>query len=613
MSRNFGTSSHESNNQQEKDKVKVMKSFGLLFVFGLFLILGPFAASAFGMQIGGLASAIMIIFGIGLVIVTGILSIVFNLYKRPLASEAFVRTGMGGEKVISGGGALVFPVVHQMVRVPLSTHRLQVHREGVDALITKDKLRADVLAEFFIRILNEDDAIKSAARSLGSCLDDPDEIAKQMEDKLVSALRTVAAGQTLEELNSERDTFVKQVSEAVKADLEHNGFTLEVVTISRLDQTDPRTLRDNNIFDAQGLRTIALITQTQLTERNRLEREGEQARTAQNVETKKRILALEQDKAQAEAEQAKAIAIVTAETGREATEKKIGAEKAIRLAQIDQDRALKVAEVEREQATTIAERDREAAVAGAEAKRAVAQATQSEAEAKAEAARQNIQTVTVTSEAEREKKRRVIEAEAAAETTYVARAKEADANAYGVQKSAEGKKLAADAEAEATTKKAEAEAVAAEARARGTKAEQMVPIEVKRAEVEVDQKRVNEVLVPELQARKEHGDAAQKFELQKLEIEAEKSVRIATANAIATISSKVTATVVGTPEQVSDMVMGYVRGMSAGRTASGFTDGLDPKVMAAAREVLGPVAGLLETTIQKLGTEKTSVPTPPTA
>ena len=53
---------------------------------------------------------------------------------------------------------------------------------------------------------------------------------------------------------------------------------LETVTISKLDQTDEVHLKDTNIFDARGRRKIAEVTQENLTERNRLVREGEQAR-----------------------------------------------------------------------------------------------------------------------------------------------------------------------------------------------------------------------------------------------------------------------------------------------------------------------------------------------
>ena len=102
-----------------------------------------------------------------LVLLAGTLLVITRLYVKTKASEAFVRTGMGGMKVIQDGGALVIPVVHQIVRVSLETLRLDVGREGPDALITNDKLRADVRAEFYVRVQPDEESIRNAARSLG--------------------------------------------------------------------------------------------------------------------------------------------------------------------------------------------------------------------------------------------------------------------------------------------------------------------------------------------------------------------------------------------------------------------------------------------------------------
>ena len=50
--------------------------------------------------------------------------------------------------------------------------------------------------------------------------------------------------------------------ELVAEELQQNGLLLETVTISRLDQTDPHGLSDENIFDAQGKKKITEILQT---------------------------------------------------------------------------------------------------------------------------------------------------------------------------------------------------------------------------------------------------------------------------------------------------------------------------------------------------------------
>lgn len=567
----------------------------LIALFGCGLIVAPIVSSVYGHPLSGLASALMIASGIVAVTGASIISVVARLYMRTKASEAFVRTGMGGIRVIKDGGALVIPVVHQLVRISLQTIRLEVNRQGVDALITKDKLRADIRAEFFVRVQPDESSIESAARSFGEQMGDHRYVASLVEDKLISALRQVAATKTLEELNTKRDEFMKEVRNVVTEDLTHNGLTLETATISKLDQTDPKNLRDDNIFDAQGKRTIAEITQKQLTERNRLEREGEQARTKQDVETRKSVLELERAKAEALAGQQSEIAKIQAEKEREAQEKQIEARRAIELANIQREQAVAVAQREQQRATEVAERQKQESVAMAEKQRTVAQSQLAAAEADRERAQQAIKTVEVEAAADRDKKKLVIAAEAVAQQKFVEAQRAADAEAYRVQKQAEGRKAAADADAEAITKKADADASAAKARADGDRAVALVPVQVQQEQVEVERKRV-EVLKQELEAREKHGRAAQEFEIAKLRVTKEAEVRIEAAKATVNLVGQVNAQVFGTPEDVSKMTQAWMRGMGISNTISGFLDAAGPE---AAQQITGHLSNLSKSLTQR--------------
>ncbi|MBY0420808.1 MAG: hypothetical protein K2Q06_00790, partial [Parvularculaceae bacterium] len=65
---------------------------------------------------------------------------VARLYRRASKEVSFVRTGFGGQKVIVNGGALVFPVLHEIIPVNMNTLRLEVRRANEQALITKDRM-----------------------------------------------------------------------------------------------------------------------------------------------------------------------------------------------------------------------------------------------------------------------------------------------------------------------------------------------------------------------------------------------------------------------------------------------------------------------------------------
>ena len=583
----------------------------LVLVFSILLIVAPIGANIAHHPLGTATQALLMSVGALLASASGFLLAITNLYVKTKASEAFVRTGMGGLLVVKDGGAFVIPVVHQKVVISLETFRLEVKRQGAsDALITKDKLRADISAEFFLRVTPTVEDIGAAARSFGERMTDIDYVKTLIEDKLISALRTVAATKTIEQLNVERDDFMKRVTEIISPDLQHNGLTLETATISKLDQTDPKTLRDDNIFDAQGKRTISEITQAQLTDRNKLEREGEQARASQDLETKKKLLAFDQERAEVMARQQAAIHQVTAEQDRAAKEAEINAQRAIELANVTKTEQVAVAGQKQEQALEVAQRVKEQAVAEAESNRVKAQEALATAEAKREAALQSVEMVKVTGAAERTKAQRVINANAEAEADYVKSLRTADAKAYGIQKDAEGRQAAATADAAAITQKANAEAAAQEAKAKGEKALAMVPVqvegervtiekrrieEVEGERVAVEKRRIEEVLVPELTARDEHGKAAQDFQLAQLSISKNAEVKIETARATATLMAGVHANLqlFGTPEDAAKMTNAWMNGMNASGTVEGFVENAGDKTLEGLKSILEEFRGLL--------------------
>ena len=90
-----------------------------------------------------------------------------RLYRRASKEVAFVRTGVGGERVVMNGGALVLPVFHETMPVNMNTVVLPVVRRDNEALITLDRLRIDVKAEFYVRVRPDAGAIAMAAQTLG--------------------------------------------------------------------------------------------------------------------------------------------------------------------------------------------------------------------------------------------------------------------------------------------------------------------------------------------------------------------------------------------------------------------------------------------------------------
>src|SRR6202161_1906544 len=90
--------------------------------------------------------------GVGLLVLISFMTMISRCYRRCGADEALVRTGSGGNKVGIGGGVLVFPVIHQLLRVSLRSVKLIVERSGKNALVTGDKIKANVTTEIYIKV-----------------------------------------------------------------------------------------------------------------------------------------------------------------------------------------------------------------------------------------------------------------------------------------------------------------------------------------------------------------------------------------------------------------------------------------------------------------------------
>ena len=130
--------------------------------------------------------------GVGGLFFIGI--VIARLYRRTSKELAFVRTGLGGEKIILDGGALCLPVFQKIVKVNMRTLRLQVDRKNEEGLITADRMRVDVTAEFYVRVKPEAEAIAKSAQTLGDRTLDPETLKELLQGKFVDALRSVAAG-----------------------------------------------------------------------------------------------------------------------------------------------------------------------------------------------------------------------------------------------------------------------------------------------------------------------------------------------------------------------------------------------------------------------------------
>lgn len=391
-----------------------------------------------------------------LIIVVGM--IFSRLYTRASKEISFVRTGAGGQKIVMNGGALVFPVLHETIPVNMNTLRLEVRRANEQALITRDRMRVDVLAEFYVRVQPTSDSIAAAAQTLGRRTMEPTALKDLVEGKFVDALRAVAAEMTMEELHEQRVDFVQKVQHAVSEDLLKNGLELESVSLTGLDQTNKEFFNPDNAFDAAGLTKLTEEIEDRRKRRNDIEQDTRVMIELKNLEAQQKSLQISRDTEYATLEQQREVEvrkasqasdIASQQAGRrkEAEEAQILADREVDLARIEKERLIREKDIERERSVEVANQERDIIIAEKSKEQAAAQADADRARADAVKAEEQVVTARETEISERQKAIELIEAR-----------KVAERDAIAIQVKAEAGKLAAEDESEAIRTLAEARA-----------------------------------------------------------------------------------------------------------------------------------------------------------
>ena len=407
--------------------------------------------------------------------------IITRLYRRSTKEIGFVRTGFGGEKVVMNGGALVLPVLHETAPVNLNTVRLAVERKNTDALITLDRLRIDVKAEFYVRVRPDRESIAIAAQTLGHRTMQPESLKELIEGKFVDALRSVAAGMTMAQLHEQRSEFVQKVQQVSSADLAMNGLELESVSLTGLDQTSIEHFNANNAFDAEGLTKLTEQIELRKKARNDIEQDTRVQIEAKNLEAEKRSLEISRETEFARLEQEREVSVrraaQTAEVAqeqalreREAEQARIEAKQQVDKAQIDANRVVEQAKIAQAQAVEIARQEQQIAVQNKSKEESQARAEADKARAAAVAAEEQVGTARETEIAERQKRIELIDAAREAERAAIGIKVQADADKQAAADRAEATRLAAEGEAEAEKLRAEAARVRFEVEAAGQRA-----------------------------------------------------------------------------------------------------------------------------------------------
>lgn len=161
---------------------------------------------------------------------------IFARYKKCPSDKVLVVYGKTGKakdgtsrsaKCIHGGAAFIWPVIQSYQFLDLTPLSIEVNLTNA---LSKQNIRVDVPSRFTVGISTESSIMPNAAeRLLGLGLKEIQELAK---DIIFGQLRLVVATMDIEEINSNRDKFLLNVSQNVESELKKIGLKLINVNVT---------------------------------------------------------------------------------------------------------------------------------------------------------------------------------------------------------------------------------------------------------------------------------------------------------------------------------------------------------------------------------------------
>jgi len=173
-----------------------------------------------------------------IVIIAGFIGLFFVMllwfisrYKRCPSDKILVIYGKtaGGtsSKCLAGGAAFVWPVIQEHEFLDLTPISIDVDLRGA---LSRQNIRVNVPSRFTVAVSNEPGVMEVAAERL--LRKSTDEIRETAKDIIFGQLRLVVATMDIEEINSDRDKFLTNVSSNVGSELRKIGLTLINVNVT---------------------------------------------------------------------------------------------------------------------------------------------------------------------------------------------------------------------------------------------------------------------------------------------------------------------------------------------------------------------------------------------
>ncbi|GAB5387323.1 MAG: hypothetical protein Alpg2KO_02910 [Alphaproteobacteria bacterium] len=175
---------------------------------------------------------IFIALGMSAIVLLSVLTVSIKMYHRTTSETAFVRNGMGGQRIFMSGGSLVLPVLHSVTPVSLESRKMVIRNQNNDAIRSLDGTWLDIETTLWIRVHPSPDGVAKAARSFGSKTLQPAVLKELIEQKIRLAIRSVIANRPAQDAIDQSHGISLQIETALNHELWKNGLQVETLTMT---------------------------------------------------------------------------------------------------------------------------------------------------------------------------------------------------------------------------------------------------------------------------------------------------------------------------------------------------------------------------------------------
>ncbi len=297
------------------------------------------AAAVSGGTILLLAIGIFVIFAAFLGILARIKKCPSDRVMVIYGSDVFHRKAVPhAARCIHGGTAFIWPVIQDYGFLSLRPIQLEVNLKNA---LCKQNIRINVPSVFTVGVSTDEALMGNAANRLLGLM--PDAIGELAKDIIFGQLRLVIASMTIEQINSDRETFLRSIEQNVAEELNKIGLLLLNVNIT--DITD-----ESGYIDAIGKRAASEAINKARIEVAEEERKGgigeAEARKSQRI-------AVSQAEAQAQSGEANAdkerrIAVTQAEAQAQSGEADADRQRRIAIKQAEAEAMIGEAEADKQ-------------------------------------------------------------------------------------------------------------------------------------------------------------------------------------------------------------------------------------------------------------------------